>query len=1162
MSHEGNRSPNRQQNSEPSQNKSRKKATAVVLSAFTCVFMCGLGYEIIQSNQQKSTGTLYAASSAEPVKRHNYSSDASSLYDDDDEYLSYELKMLRDQNKRQAAKIKSLKQEIVDKLQEQHDLKSSLFKQEGDPRDKAKIAELGQQLAQKELVTVQLQQQLKELEIEKQTFDRKILHAEVTKEALTTMLEQQRSLRDQEIAKLKIQMAEYNAQKDKEHDKLRLQLVQYEDTHQRLRENLEENGYASFYLESEINHLSDELHEHKQGRKETETALLEQLYNTVASLELSEIEAFTLKKRLNQAYLRHSKSLKENNARIGRLEKELKEHRKNLREKNAALDSIHDLYSIALIQIKKQIGEVSNYYEAEKTRSETLEDELAKQIETKNYLQESYKSLKRDHRMTAEVEKRLQETNEKMAELQNELESHKFTLSEKERHLAELEHGKTVLENRYQDQIQDLAKSLEKEQNAKLNLESQTQYLSGRLELENARHESTKLALADLGHTQRLLEDQVQYTLTIEADLDRSKQKAAELQAELEYQRLLVEDKELQIDKNTKVEREKIAMLEQEIDSYRSSVQKKHDEISQLHQSKSEVESELEDRIYLLTQNLEEEQNHIHSLESQLLSMTEQLEKEKTAHESTRLALLDHNQAQDAMSDQHRYTAGLEKKLLDSKQQTAALEEQVRSLAHELAEKQKGLLGKLSDTELKFKQELEEKEKDLLAKLNDKDQSFKEQLEKIERTYQSRFEQENELKIALQQEIDSHKNALASAQNQLGTLSSLLDNKDEIINLNQGLEYVLAQERSTVANLESQLSAVNQDLAQVRADHDLAKQSLSQLDKSKQTLQEHQRITKEIEIELQVAKQKAAQLEEERDLQQSLAESYDQRIRDLQKQDSEQVSLLKREIAEHKNAMAQKNELLNSLHDERQTLENHFHTQITSLRDHLSHEQNKASDLESELASLSDRLEEEQNQHRITKNSLAELDTTKRILENQLSYVATIEQELENHKQKVQHLKDTVSHHVGLVENGKKETEQLEKELKFYAALVESKEQNIREHEQKEADLNKELIDTIARLTADTDRESEHSRDLQEQMYALEQQYHNEQEHSKNLQSSLIRTERTIASLEGELNKFQTERENTSVKIAELEAQVNALLQSSRARETAEAKRFEKFNHR
>ncbi len=1219
MSNEGMRSQNQQQqNYNPSPNKGNQKATAVVLSVITCIFMCALGYEIIQLNQNRNSDRPYETAETAHNRKYSYSGSTTSSYNnnDDDEYLNYELKLLRDQNKRQATKIKTLKQEIVDRLQEQHDLKSTLFKQDGDPRDKARIAELGQQLAQKELATVQLQQHLKELETEKQTFERRILHAEVTKEALTTMLEQQRTLRDQEIAKLKIQMAEYQLQKDKENEKILLQLVQYEDTHQRLRENLEDNSYASFYLESEINHLDDELQETKKHRQQTETTLLEQLYNTVAYVELSEIESVTLKKRLNDAYLLHSKSLKENNARISVLEKELKEHRKSLREKNAALDSIHDLYSIALIQIKKQIGEVSNYYEAEKNRSETLEDELAKQVETKKFLEKNYKSLKKDHRLTKEVEKRLEETNEKMAQLEAELETHKLSLVDKEHHLEQLEYGKNVLESRYQDQIQDLANTLKSEQHAKSTLEWQIEYLAGQLELENARHKSTKLALIDLGNTQQLLEDQIHYTLTVEADLEFNKQKAAELQAELEYQRLLVEDKDQQINKNLINEHEKIAALEHEINLHRASIGEKHVQIVELKKSKTNVQSELEDKIYLLTQDLEKEQDHIISLESQLLSVTEQLEKEKEAHEEARLALIEFNETQGTLKNQHRYSITLEKKLQDSQKLVAQLEDQIHNLSAEL--------------EIK------------------------------EQTHQEKLDSENKKMAVLREEIETHKATLSSTEKQLNTLYSSLDTKDEIIGINASLEQVLQQERSQVAHLENLLASISESLEQEIVNHDQTKQQLGNLDGTKQTLQEQLRHTKDIETELQASIQKAAHLQEELDLQTSLTESYEQRVKDLQAQESDQIAQMKREIESHKNALVQKNEVLKGLHGDKQSLESNFQDQISLLQDTLQQDQKRMSGLESEISELTNRLEEEQYQHRLTRNSLAELDSTKRALDDQLKYVQTIENELESNKQKIAQLKETVQFNVSLVESGKQHTAQLEKELDFYTALVESKEQNIRDQEHKEAELNREYLHTIAELTAHSQRESEqarnledklyemeqqyaraqehskelqktlvkseqtvselsaynqreseqarnleeklyeieqqyaweqeHSKDLlktlakteqtvselsafnqkeseqarnlEEKLYEIEQRYATEQEHSKDLQETLEKTERSIASLEGELSRFELERRNTSEKIADLEAQVNDLLQGSRARETAEAKRFEKFNHR
>ncbi len=1054
---------------QPSPQKGNQRTTAVVLSIVTCLFMCALGYEIIQLNQQKAAGTPPSPvgnkrASGEPSRPIAYRESVSSDYDDDDEYMNYEIKALREQNRRQAAKIKSLKQEIVNRLQEQHDLKATLFKQEGDPRDKARIAELNNQLAQKEMVTMQLQHQLKELEVEKQQFDKKMLHAEVTKEALTSMLEQQRSVRDQEISKLKSQISTLEKQREAENLNATSRMLQYEDTQQRLRESVEDSNYAHFYLESEINHLKESLASSQEERRSLENDLLEQLYNTVASLELTELETATLKNKLRGAYVKHNKSLKENNQKISRLEKEIAEHRKHLKEKNALFDSIHDVYSVALIQTKTEIDDVANLYEEEKEKSQTLENELAKERDVLQTLQRNYRNLKKDRKLSLEVERKLVDSNEKIAFLQAELDVQKFSLAEREKHLDQLNQGRTALESKYQDKIQELSATLHHEQTNKSNMEVHIEYLSGKLELENARHQTTKSALQELSSTLHDLESQVQHTAQTEDDLKKSNVRAIALQKELERQQELLSSKEQQIGVNLQKEQEAIARLEKELEANKDAVYDKQMQLLAIEQSKKELEQQLHTHIKSLTSELEQERAYIASLENELRETQSELQQEKQAHESTKTVYTDLNTTKKTLEEQNRYNASLQKSLEENKQKLAELE-----------------------AELDIRQGV---------------------LETKDYHLQSTVMKQSQVVSRLEQELSRHK--------------SELEEKHQTLNLTS------AEQKKLEQDLNNRITALTQELAQEKKQHD--------------------NILSSVERELSVEKT--------------------------------QVDTLKRQIATLNEQLEKEQASYATL---RETLEESRISLIdqTSLQDALNDQHRYSARLEKSLGESVSRAETLQR-------SIDELNA--QLQSNDQRYESLLKQEKQNivsllqeqqgaqnlitaREYEIQKLKEELNLQVSLTEsydNRIKELQnqeservsQLKTQINSYVALVDTKEEMLREYKQREEEIHNSLMNEIAQLTNNVESEAQQSKHLRDQMRTVEERYTAEQNHSKQIQEQLERSEHTVATLESELRQFQTERTHTSERIAELETQLNELLRSARAKETADAKRFDRFNHR
>ena len=109
-----------------------QKSTTLALSLASCLFMGAIGYGVTRENSliaaspSMSSVGLESKSSviARPSSGITLAAADIFLSDDDD---NYEIKQLKDHNARQATKIRALRQELIEKMQDLHALKSRPF---------------------------------------------------------------------------------------------------------------------------------------------------------------------------------------------------------------------------------------------------------------------------------------------------------------------------------------------------------------------------------------------------------------------------------------------------------------------------------------------------------------------------------------------------------------------------------------------------------------------------------------------------------------------------------------------------------------------------------------------------------------------------------------------------------------------------------------------------------------------------------------------------------------------------------------------------------------------------------------------------------------------------------------------------------------------------
>lgn len=150
-------------------------------------------------------------------------------------FESYQIRILRNQNQIQSEKIKALREELLEVTQKLHELKPALFKQ-GDPADQEKIAELTVQLGQKEDALNRLSASKRDMEGELSSARKKAAELDTIKDALTAMVEKQRSAKEQNAQSFKTQIEEMRLTAETERNALQSKIEQHESQLERLKQ--------------------------------------------------------------------------------------------------------------------------------------------------------------------------------------------------------------------------------------------------------------------------------------------------------------------------------------------------------------------------------------------------------------------------------------------------------------------------------------------------------------------------------------------------------------------------------------------------------------------------------------------------------------------------------------------------------------------------------------------------------------------------------------------------------------------------------------------------------------------------------------------------------------------------------------------------------------
>lgn len=490
---------------QPPNGKSKTKALAI--GVITGIFLCAMGYEIIQYTTKESSVEQENPSQSLHIPK------TSSLAFNEDE-LEKKVRLLTIQNRLQTQKVKGLQQELMDLEHKIHELKIALHL--GKNSEKEELAAVGQLYAEKHYLNDQLQAGIWNLKEELEKNHEQISSMEKIVEYLTDQIEIQHIAKEKSNEKF---------QQHKEHllnkyETQQLTLAQTIQTSEETQFNLQKQLEEQAHLLSQLNqHLSGQISlasEHALERQAKEIQFRElfdlwQLDHTLAhhfqnrhEEKDQEIQALDEKRRQIASKFKAFRQRLDNQETILALKEleldslvqlihaskiNINNELKALQAERRNIQNDHELTEKHRKELENELKEaeqniVAIQYEIERLKvdKEWHEIESADLIEEKKKMEELYLTSIHETVITedllAQIFEELKENQSKISHLQNELSSLQTTLSEKASNMEFLENSHENLKSEYLEQVSNLTTTCENERNKNEILSKEKEELS------------------------------------------------------------------------------------------------------------------------------------------------------------------------------------------------------------------------------------------------------------------------------------------------------------------------------------------------------------------------------------------------------------------------------------------------------------------------------------------------------------------------------------------------------------------------------------------------------------------------------------------------------------------------------------------------------------
>ncbi len=668
----------------------QQRTTTIALTILVAVSFGVIGLEVLSANgKHADTQTSAKGSKALTIlaqeREKEQAGVATNLSEKWDTQRS-SAEAVKEINKIQAQKIKELKRQLNMANIKLHEIKAQLFTK-GDPTDRARLAEVCQELVEKDRYNEEFQRKVAELETEKDLRNQKITRMEQTIDALASMTDTQRESKERAVFNLQSQIERLEEDAKRERDELRRTLAELEEANYDLQEALASKVSTIKTLEEEISwqygllqEKDEDMHSQSKLYTQSEGHLQEKLNNLSEALELemlknqnlsTELEVAMTREKAQEQYTRSLQSQLEMNQNLTDKDKDhWNGEMVKLAQEYLELQGILDVYAHSHDHFTNRQTKLSALVREEKSRAEMLKDELDIALAAADA--EQQKGLC--------IEEELHATAHKVLKMEDELKQKQAEIEGKQQELDTITYSNASLRDQLHARIEQLTALLDDAKKDVRRKEASVRELTINLELERTRMQEVEHNL------QEALTRNVEESDTIR-QLQEQMHRQSERMSAMEER---LKDRRDEIDQL----QDKIVTLNTEYEQEKRRSNELHTALSNsLNESESVFDNytrlqstveENSDMLTLLHDRIESKKKTIDDLQAKLDEVSTRLNYEQKRNREMEIALED--------SKSQRQAEILRARAFQNENQEVA--DSISSLERELAQKD-GRIGEL-----------------------------------------------------------------------------------------------------------------------------------------------------------------------------------------------------------------------------------------------------------------------------------------------------------------------------------------------------------------------------------------------------------------------------------------------------------------------------------
>lgn len=674
--------------------KLQQRTTTIALSILVAVSFGVIGFEVLASQKKAQTSSVHASGSKALTiiahERENAQAGLTTNLNDTWDSQRSNSETAREINRLQARKIKELKRQLNEANLKLHDVKAHLFTK-GDPADRARLAEVCQELVEKERYNEEFVQKIAELEAERDFRSQKITRMEQTIDALASMTDTQRETKEKVIFNFQSQIERLEEDAKREKEELQKALAELEEANIDLQDAIAQKLSTIKTLEDEISWQYGLLQEKDQEMQSqsklytrSEDHMQVELNNLSEALELemlknqnlmNEIEIAQAKEQAQDQYTKSLESQLERNMHMTAKDQDrLQDDLVKLSKEYMELQGILDVYAHSHDHLTTKQTKLAALVREGQAKMALLGDELDAAIAAADA--EQQKGLC--------IEEELHATAHKVLKMEDELKQKQAVIESKQQEIDTITYSNASLRDQLHARIEQLTALLEDSQKEVRRKEASARDLAINLELERTR-------IQELDHNlQNALTRNVEESDTIrelQEQLHQKSERIAAMEERLKDKREEIEDlqdKMLAVQSEYEQEKRRSNELHLALSNSLNESESVYNSYTRL----QDTVEENTDMLSMLQDRIESKKLTIDDLQAKLDEVTTRLNFEQKRTREMEIALQDSKSQREAEKIRAKSFKDENEEIVDAleslKRQLAQKEERIEQLSYQV----------------------------------------------------------------------------------------------------------------------------------------------------------------------------------------------------------------------------------------------------------------------------------------------------------------------------------------------------------------------------------------------------------------------------------------------------------------------------------------------